>query len=231
MYKRQIFDEILVNAADNKVRDPSMDTLKVNIDRDAGTISVWNNGQGIPIEVHSKEKVYIPELIFGNLLTSSNYDDEEAKVTGGRNGFGAKLTNIYSSEFIVETADKRSEQKYRQVFRNHMHDKDKPKILKNSRKEDFTCITFKPDLALFHMDGIDPDTEALLMKRVYDMAGTVKGVKVYLNGERLKIKNFKQYVEMYVSAIHEISGQPKPEPGTEGEEGACLLYTSPSPRD
>jgi len=216
----KIFDEILVNAADNKVRDPSMDTLKVNIDRDAGTISVWNNGQGIPIEVHSKEKVYIPELIFGNLLTSSNYDDEEAKVTGGRNGFGAKLTNIYSSEFIVETADKRSEQKYRQVFRNHMHDKDKPKILKNSRKEDFTCITFKPDLALFHMDGIDPDTEALLMKRVYDMAGTVKGVKVYLNGERLKIKNFKQYVEMYVSAIHEISGQPKPQPGTEGEEGA-----------
>ncbi|PKI82895.1 DNA topoisomerase (ATP-hydrolyzing) [Malassezia vespertilionis] len=212
----KIFDEILVNAADNKVRDSSMDTLKVTIDKEAGSVSVWNNGQGIPIEVHEKEQIYIPELIFGNLLTSSNYDDDEAKVTGGRNGFGAKLTNIYSSEFTVETADRERELKYKQTFKEHMHAKEKPKILKNSRKEEFTCITFKPDLALFHMDSIDADTEALLMKRVYDMAGTVKGVKVYLNGERLKVKNFKQYFEMYVSAIQEISGVPK----AEDENGA-----------
>ena len=207
----KIFDEILVNAADNKVRDPEMDTLKVTIDSAAGTVSVWNNGKGIPVEMHEKEHVYIPELIFGNLLTSSNYDDDEDKVTGGRNGFGAKLTNIYSTEFVVETADRERELKYRQVFSNHMHDKSAPKITKNSRKEEYTCITFKPDLSLFHMDGIDTDTEALLMKRVYDMAGTVKGVKVFLNGERLKIRNFKQYVEMYVQAIQEISGNPKSE--------------------
>ena len=43
-------------------------------------ISVWNNGEGIPIEVHREEKVYIPELIFGTLLTSSNFDDDEKKV-------------------------------------------------------------------------------------------------------------------------------------------------------
>lgn len=42
------------------------------------------------------------------------------------------------------------------------------------------------------MDGIDDDTNALLMKRVYDMAGTVKDVKVFLNDERIKVKNFKQ---------------------------------------
>ncbi|WFD27084.1 DNA topoisomerase (ATP-hydrolyzing) [Malassezia nana] len=217
----KIFDEILVNAADNKVRDPSMDTLKVTIDKAAGSISVWNNGQGIPIEVHEKEQVYIPELIFGNLLTSSNYDDDEAKITGGRNGFGAKLTNIYSTEFIVETADKERELKYKQTFSQHMHAKDKPKITKNSRKEEYTCITFKPDLALFHMDAIDADTEALLMKRVYDMAGTIRGIKVYLNGERLKIRNFKQYVEMYVSAIQEISGVPKDEGGGGVADGAA----------
>lgn len=82
LYK--IFDEILVNAADNKIRDPKMDTLEVNIDPENNTISVLNNGKGIPIEIHKKEKIYIPELIFGNLLTSSNYDDNEKKVTGGR---------------------------------------------------------------------------------------------------------------------------------------------------
>ena len=55
--------------------------------------------------IHEKEKIYVPELIFGHLLTGSNFDDTMRKVTGGRNGLGAKLANIFSSEFIVETVD------------------------------------------------------------------------------------------------------------------------------
>lgn len=46
----------------------------------AGSVSVWNNGNGIPVEMHKEEGVYVPELIFGHLLTSSNYDDNEKKV-------------------------------------------------------------------------------------------------------------------------------------------------------
>ncbi len=58
-----------------------MDTIKVSIDREAGAITIYNNGKGIPIEIHEKEKIYIPELIFGHLLTSSNYDDDQRKVS------------------------------------------------------------------------------------------------------------------------------------------------------
>eukprot|EP00878_Enallax_costatus_P028892 GHUV01031247.1.p1 GENE.GHUV01031247.1~~GHUV01031247.1.p1 ORF type:complete len:193 (+),score=53.24 GHUV01031247.1:225-803(+) len=76
----KIFDEILVNAADNKVRDPSMDTLRVDISPENNLIRVWNNGDGIPVEMHKEEGVYVPELIFGHLLTSSNYNDHEKKV-------------------------------------------------------------------------------------------------------------------------------------------------------
>jgi DNA topoisomerase-2 len=114
LYK--IFDEILVNAADNKQRDPSMDSLKVVIDAEANSISVCNNGDGVPVEIHQEEKVYVPELIFGHLLTSSNYDDTQKKTTGGRNGYGAKLTNIFSTEFIIETADGKRQKKYKQVL-------------------------------------------------------------------------------------------------------------------
>src|ERR1700723_105282 len=146
-----------------------MDTLKVNIDVEACTISVFNNGRGIPIEMHTQEKMYIPELIFGHLLSSSNYDDDEKKLTGGRNGYGAKLTNIYSHEFTIDTADKNT---------------------KNPKGEEYTRVSFRPDLTRFGMTRIDEDTVALLKKRVYDMAGTVKNIKVYLNDERLKIKNF-----------------------------------------
>lgn len=113
LYK--IFDEILVNAADNKQRDPKMDSVKVTIDAESNCISVYNNGDGVPVEIHQEEGVYVPEMIFGHLLTSSNYDDNEKKTTGGRNGYGAKLTNIFSTEFVIETADGRRQKKYKQV--------------------------------------------------------------------------------------------------------------------
>nr|GEY19174.1 DNA topoisomerase 2 [Tanacetum cinerariifolium] len=112
LYK--IFDEILVNAPDNKQRDPKMDGVKFNIDVAKNTISVWNNGDGIPVEMHQGEGVYVPELIFGHLLTSSNYDDSIKKTTGGRNGYGAKLANIFFTEFTIETADGKRNKRYNQ---------------------------------------------------------------------------------------------------------------------
>ncbi|NXS09982.1 TOP2A topoisomerase, partial [Neodrepanis coruscans] len=103
----------LVNAADNKQRDKNMSCIKVTIDVENNTISVWNNGKGIPVVEHKVEKVYVPALIFGQLLTSSNYDDNEKKVTGGRNGYGAKLCNIFSTKFTVETGCR----EYKKLFK------------------------------------------------------------------------------------------------------------------
>jgi DNA topoisomerase II len=139
-------------------------------------------------------------LIFGHLLTSSNYDDNEKKVVGGRNGYGAKLCNIFSAEFTVETADKNSQQKYVQRWTDNMSKVSKPKITSNKGGKEYTLITFKPDLRRFGMETLDADFESVVKRRVYDLAGCVKGVKVDLNGERIKIKNFKQYVEMYLSS-------------------------------
>ncbi|KAI9183901.1 DNA topoisomerase 2 [Blastocladiella emersonii ATCC 22665] len=196
----KIFDEILVNAADNKIRDPNMDTLKVTIDAENNTISVMNNGRGIPVQIHKEEQVYVPELIFGHLLTSSNYDDGEKKVTGGRNGYGAKLCNIFSTEFTVETADRDAGKKYKQTFSANMGAKTNPAVSDNKRNEEYTKITFKPDLAKFGMTALDADIVSLLKKRVYDMAGCTRGVKVFLNGDRVKIKDFKSYVNLYIQS-------------------------------
>ena|SRR5258708_30510127 len=183
-----------------------MTAVKVDLnleDPEAPEISMWNNGKGIPIEVHKKEKIWIPSMIFGQLLTSSHYDDNEKRLTGGRNGYGAKLTNIYSTTFTVETADKRSGQKFRQTWKNNMSLEEKAKITPNPKGEEYTKVIFKPDLERFGMTNIDQDTEALLIKRVYDIAGTVDGITVTLNKERLKIKNFKAYVELYLKAASE----------------------------
>uniref|UniRef100_A0A8D3C0Y8 DNA topoisomerase 2 n=1 Tax=Scophthalmus maximus TaxID=52904 RepID=A0A8D3C0Y8_SCOMX len=195
LYK--IFDEILVNAADNKQRDKSMSCIKINIDVENNTISVWNNGKGIPVVEHKVEKVYVPALIFGQLLTSSNYDDEEKKVTGGRNGYGAKLCNIFSTKFTVETACKESKKVFKQTWYDNMGRTADPNI-KSFDGEEYTCITFRPDLPKFKMSTLDKDTLALLTRRAYDIAGASKGVRVFLNGKRLPVTGFRSYVDMYV---------------------------------
>jgi DNA topoisomerase-2 len=144
--------------------------------------------------------MYIPEMIFGHLLSSSNYDDAQDKVTGGRNGYGAKLCNIFSTEFTVETADSRQKKKYKQTWTKNMSVKGKPKITDN-KGDDYTKVTFRPDYAKFNMEGMDDDFEALVKRRIYDMAGTLKDIKIKLNGDRIKCTNFKKYMEMYTKSL------------------------------
>ncbi|XP_020494298.2 DNA topoisomerase 2-beta [Labrus bergylta] len=195
LYK--IFDEILVNAADNKQRDKNMTGIKITIDPDSNTITIWNNGKGIPVVEHKDEKMYVPALIFGHLLTSSNYDDDQKKVTGGRNGYGAKLCNIFSTKFTVETACKEYRHSFKQTWQNNMSKTAEPKI-KFFDGEDFTCVTFQPDLSKFKMEKLDKDIVALLTRRAYDVAGSCKGVKVTFNGKKLPITGFRSYVDLYV---------------------------------
>uniref|UniRef100_A0A4W4H0G8 DNA topoisomerase 2 n=1 Tax=Electrophorus electricus TaxID=8005 RepID=A0A4W4H0G8_ELEEL len=195
LYK--IFDEILVNAADNKQRDSNMNCIKINIDLENNSISIWNNGKGIPVVEHKVEKMYVPALIFGQLLTSSNYDDDEKKVTGGRNGYGAKLCNIFSTKFIVETACRESKSSFKQTWYENMGRAGEA-ALRPFTGDDYTCITFWPDLAKFKMQSLDRDTVALMTRRAYDIAGSTKGVKVFFNGTRLPVNGFRSYVDLYV---------------------------------
>ncbi|KAG7532728.1 Ribosomal protein S5 domain 2-type fold [Arabidopsis thaliana x Arabidopsis arenosa] len=186
-----IFDEILLNAADN----PSMDSIKVVIDADKNQISVC--GYGVPVEFHQEECVYMPEMI--------------KKTTGGRNGFGATLTNI-STEFIIEIADgKRSLKKYKRVFENNMGNMSKLFITKCNKGENWTKVTFKPDLKKFNMTELENDVVALMSKRVFDIAGCLgQTVKVDLNGKQVPIKSFSDYVDLYLSAASKSRTEPLP---------------------
>ena len=105
----KIIDEVLSNAIDHSIRDIKVSYIKINL-TDDGYISITNDGSGIPIEIHKDYNIYVAEMIFGNLLTSSNYNDNDDRLTSGRNGVGVKLCNIYSKEFIVTTIEKN--QKY-----------------------------------------------------------------------------------------------------------------------
>lgn len=196
LYK--IFDEILVNAADNKQRDAKMNAIKVEINQETNTISIWNNGQGIPVVMHKEEKMFVPTMIFGHLLTSSNYNDEEEKVTGGRNGYGAKLCNIFSTKFTVETATRQYKKCFKQSWGDNMSKATEPKIREDYTGDDYTKITFSPDLKKFKMEKLDDDIVGLLSRRAFDVAASTRGVSVFLNGKKLPVKSFKDYIDLYI---------------------------------
>jgi len=197
----KINDEIFTNARDHTVRDKNCKTIKVNIDRTTGKISVWNDGTGIPVVIHKKSNLYVPEMIFGKMRTSSNYKQKN-KIVGGKNGFGAKLTNIFSKEFIIETVDAIEKKKYTQVFRNNLSIVENP-VIESVGKDvkPYTKITYLPDYERFEMKGLTNDIIALLKKRVFDIAACStnigKTVTVYLNDEKIKINNFEDYISLY----------------------------------
>ena len=147
LYK--IFDEILVNAIDQSVNDVMTDQIKINIDVEEEYISIMNTGKGIPIEKHEKHNVYIPEMIFGELLTSSNYDDTKERITGGRNGYGAKLTNIFSKKFTIDIVNPEQKMQYIQVWENNMTKKGEAIIKKSNKTKGYVEIKFWPDLNRF----------------------------------------------------------------------------------
>jgi len=205
----KIFDEIIVNSRDAWVRSNIKKTkypvknMKVNIDKATGEISVYNDGKGIEIVEHPVEvdsggnKIMTPQLIFGELLTSSNYA-EKGKIVGGKNGYGAKLTNIFSTRFTVETVDVDRSLKYVQEFRDNMKIVDKPIITKFSGTP-YTRITWVTDFERFGIKGFSETMISLFERRIYDLSGmTDKGVSVYYNNEKLKVKSFENYMKLYL---------------------------------
>ena len=195
----KIFDEIIVNARDASENDSTCDTIKIEYNKEENYISVFNNGQtGIPVEEHPEHKTLVPTMIFGELLTSSNYNDKEERTTGGRNGYGSKLTNIFSTQFDVEIGDHNNGKKFKQTWTENMSISGKPKVTKYGKNTSYVQVTFYPDLKRFGIDTLDNDHYNLFYRRAIDLAGTSSGkIKVYFNGKKIDCNNFKKYISYY----------------------------------
>ena len=203
LYK--LFDEAVVNCRDHAIRMAAsadanaiqVSYIDVSITED-GMITMTNDGSGIDIIKHPEYGTWIPEMIFGHLRTSTNYDKTEKKIVGGKNGFGVKLVFIWSLEGSIETIDHVRGLKYTQTFRQNL-DIIEPPVITKCKSKPFTKITFRPDYARLGLPLLTPDMLALFKKRVYDISAvTDKGLKVRYNGSLLPVKNFQQYVDLYI---------------------------------
>ena len=197
----KIFDEILVNAVDrNSMHPKHVTSISVAIDKVSGSVTIENNGPigGVGVRIHEKEGIWNPELTFGHLLTSTNYDDSKKRVVGGRNGYGAKLTNIYSSSFSIVIKDHETKQTYTQKWSNNMTVCEQPKIKKHAGATSSVSITFTPDWRRFGMPKMDFAIYKIFQKRVWDAnICTTPNCKVKFNGDVLPKQNFDAYAKMH----------------------------------
>ena len=208
LYK--LFDEGIVNARDHVVRmiqsnsiDKKFVTFIDTTIADDGTITITNDGNGIDVAKHPENNLWIPEMVFGHLRTSTNYNKDEKKIVGGKNGFGFKLVLIWSEYGKIETVDHVRGLKYVQEFKRNLDEICPPVITKvTGAAKPYTKVTFKPDYRRLHTNGLTPDMLALLKKRVYDIGAvtdhSIKKIKVGYNGVVVPVKNFQQYIDLYI---------------------------------
>ena len=210
----KIFDEPIVNSRDHVIRirdSPELDKkfvsqISASIE-DNQKITIYNDGNGIDVAKHPQYGLWIPEMIFGHLRTSTNYNKNEKKIVGGKNGFGIKLVFIWSTYGYLETVDHARGLKYVQEFKNNLSEICPPVITKVKTSKPYTKISFIPDFERFKMNNIDMDMMSLLKKRTFDIPAvsdhSVKKVKVYYNNELINIKNFQQYIDLYIGPKEE----------------------------
>lgn len=194
----KLYDEVLTNASDHYIRTNKVKYIKIEVHKD--NITIENDGPGIPIKTHKEHKMYVPELIFGNLMSGENFDENDQRLVGGMNGIGIKITNIFSTKFMVETADGKN--KYKQVFTENMDKKTKPTITKSTKN--YTKITYYPDFKKFELVEITDEIQSIFLKRAIDIAAYSPGVKVYYNNILIPIKSFKDYMKMFINDDEEL---------------------------
>ena len=192
----KMFDEIVSNSVDEHKRNPKLNEIKVTLDLDSGRISIWDNG-GIPVEIHKEYNEWVPEMIFSNLKTGSNFDDTEDRTVVGTNGVGSTLTNIFSKEFKIETCD--GKKKFTQIFTDNMSNRAEPIIEKY--KKGYTEISYVADFSRFGMTGIDESSIRMIRKRLFDITACNNSIKIFFNDEQITFSNFKEYAELYTDYV------------------------------
>ena len=210
----KVFDEGIVNCRDHVVRLKQkllnketniipVREIEISVDKKTGVITMYNTGNGVDVAKHPENKLWIPEMIFGHLRTSTNYKKDEKKIVGGKNGFGFKLVLIYAEWGEIETVDHIRKKKYKQRFENNLTTICKPKI-SASKSKPYTKVTWKPDYKRFGINELTDDMFNLFKKRTFDIGiVTDKSVKVKFNGQLVPNKSFEQYIDQYIGTKSE----------------------------
>lgn len=194
----RLFLEIISNAGDNadNSRRAGVNPGSIDIVMDRNWIKVRNGGLAIPVvESKSTPGKLIPDVVFGKLRSSSNYDPNVILMGAGKNGFGAKLTNVYSTEFYVTVGDNINKKLYNGVWRNNMSEGPEVKVDNYSESKGFVEITYLLDFKRFNMTEYSDEAISLFGRYAADFSLTCK-VPVTFNGVELDLRNIRDFAKL-----------------------------------
>jgi DNA gyrase subunit B len=145
--------------------------VKINSD---GTITVRDDGRGIPVDMHKGEKMSAAEVIMTQLHAGGKFDHDSYKVSGGLHGVGVSVVNALSEKLKLEID--RDGQKYFMEFKNG--DSVAPLKVIGKSKDTGTQITFLPSKEIFSSIKFSPN---IIIKRMRELAFLNKGIKITIN--------------------------------------------------
>lgn len=205
----KLVDEVISNSCDEFRRKGNMGLTKIKVTINSnGYITIRDNG-GIPIVKHKVAGVYLPEFLFGQLRSSSNYDDSEERDVVGTNGVGSALTNVWSKQYEITSAD--GKKQYHRTWSNNMEINDDLKI--SVTCDHFTETKFLLDYERFDEEDesyITEDFISIIEKRCIDAAAANPGLTTifeYIENDKTvrkvewKFKTFEEYIELYSDYI------------------------------
>lgn len=202
--------EIVTNALDRQFVDPTLSKIDVWVDCEEaggpGWIRVRNDGSGIPVVMDEAQQMWKPHMAFGLFRTGSNFQDSAGpRYTGGRNGYGCKATNAFSTHMRIHTGCAVHHKQFRQEYQNNMSVVGEPSVSAYRSKRGFTDVSFHLDYARFGVavsenGGIDVLTKAAIEAAIIDSSAcTLKKTKMTLNGTPLGVRSLADFASMFTA--------------------------------
>lgn len=189
----KIIYEALDNAVDVAVKSKFEYANKIDVLVTAESVSVKDNGYGIPQTVDPKTGLSSVVLAIGHARSGSNFDNSVERLQLGMNGYGIFLTNVYSKKFVCDTFDGKN----RTTVEYQNNAESYTVSTKKCVRAAGTTIEFYPDLNRFNTDKIDDIHVNIIKQRVLILAITYPEISFTFNGEKIKFRNHKQFAEMF----------------------------------
>jgi len=194
--------EVLDNCIDEALAG-FCSNIEVILNKD-GSVTVEDNGRGIPVDIHKEEGVSAAEVIMTQLHSGGKFDDDSYKISGGLHGVGVSVVNALSE--ILNLKIFRDSKEYKVQFKNGVTI-DKLKEIGPSKKNSGTLVNFLPSKKIFSKTNFELD---ILKKRTKELAYLNKGIKIKLEDRRLdKIKVFEYKFDGGISEFVQNLGKPK----------------------
>ena len=195
----KLFDELITNSADfaKRLEGKHLDKIEIKISKLTGVITVRDNG-GIPVQIHPEYNQWLPDMLLGELRSGSNFNDEEESEAAGQNGEGGSLAGVFSTQFILNTAD--GKKQFTRQYLNNFVDRDEI-VVKDGVKDKFTEIVYVPDYQRFGFNLSDNDNYDMLVRRTWEVAACNPNIKVFFNNKHLKVDNFKEFIGLFTKSF------------------------------